>query len=255
MSRSIPLILLVLACHSAWGDTIRRGLGPEPDSLDIHQAQGLSAVNLLRDLREGLVTFDAHGDPAPGVAESWTLLDDGRRYRFRLRETARWSDGAPVRSGDFVYAWRRALAPASAARTAGLLGAVENAGDVMAGAAEPAMLGIEAVSERELEIRLAQPAPWFPEILAHPVSFPLPAGSAAAPRDAPVNGAFVIESMTPHAMIRLAANPEFHAAHDTGVEFVEYLPIEDSASELSRYRSGELDITETIPPGRYQWLR
>jgi oligopeptide transport system substrate-binding protein len=36
---------------------------------------------------------------------------------------------------------------------------------------------------------------------------------------------------------------------------VEYLPIEDAGSELARYRAGELHITETIPPGRFQWLQ
>ena len=49
-------------------DVLRRGLGPEPDSLHIHQAQGLSAVNLLRDIREGLVTFNQAGEPVPGQA-------------------------------------------------------------------------------------------------------------------------------------------------------------------------------------------
>ena len=70
MSRNILLLLLMYACHSACADTLRRGLGPEPDSLDIHQAQGLSAIHLLREIREGLVTFDARGELAPGVAES-----------------------------------------------------------------------------------------------------------------------------------------------------------------------------------------
>jgi oligopeptide transport system substrate-binding protein len=37
-------------------------------------------------------------------------------------------------------------------------------------------------------------------------------------------------------------------------ETVEYFPIEEPAAELSRYRAGELDVTETIPPGRFAWL-
>ena len=83
---------------------IHRGLGPEPDSLHIHQAQGLAAVNLLRDMREGLLTFDANGEPVPGQAESWQVLDGGLRYRFTLRPDARWSNGEPVTAADFVRA-------------------------------------------------------------------------------------------------------------------------------------------------------
>ena len=102
----------------AWGATIKRGLGPEPDSIHIHRAQGLAAINLLRDLREGLVTFDVHGEPvAGGVASSWEVLDGGLRYRFTLRPEARWSDGSPVTAMDFVRGWQRALSPATAAGT------------------------------------------------------------------------------------------------------------------------------------------
>jgi oligopeptide transport system substrate-binding protein len=255
MPRRILLLLLTLACHSAWADVLRRGLGPEPDSLDIHQAQGLSAIHLLREVREGLVTFDAGGELAPGVAETWDVSEDGRVYRFGLRAGAAWSNGDPVVAADFVRAWRRAVAPASAARTAGLLGAVENAATILSGTADPVSLGIRAVSERQLEVRLERPVPWFPEILAHPVSYPLHAESIGQPREAPVNGAYRFAEMIPRAMIRLRANPHFHAARDVRIETVEYLPIEDPASELSRYRAGELDITETIPAGRYAWLR
>ncbi len=255
MLRRILLTALLLACHSAWPETLRRGLGPEPDSLDIHQAQGLSAIQVLREIREGLVTFDAHGELAPGVAESWEVIDDGYGYRFRLRENAAWSTGEALVAEDFVRAWRSAVAPATAARTASLLEMVENARDILAGRLDPAVLGISAVAPRLLEVRLERPAPWFAEILAHPVSFPLHPESAGNPREAPVNGAFRIASAVPHAMLRLEANPHYHAAETVALEVVEYFPIEDPASELSRYRAGELDITETIPAGRYEWLR
>jgi oligopeptide transport system substrate-binding protein len=255
MRARILLPALLLACHSAWSASLVRGLGPEPDSLHIHAAQGLSAINLLREIREGLLTYDQHGQLAPGVATSWQVLDGGLRYRFALREQARWSNGDPVVADDFIRAWRLAVAPATAAANAALLGAVENARDILAGRLEPAALGIEALSSRQLEVRLSQPAVWFPEILAHPVSFPLHPDASADPRTAPVNGAFKIARLTPHALVRLEANPQFHAAPELALESVDYLPIEDPASELARFRAGELHITETLPPGRFEWLR
>jgi ABC-type oligopeptide transport system substrate-binding subunit len=39
------------------------------------------------------------------------------------------------------------------------------------------------------------------------------------------------------------------------LDSVIYFPIEEPSAELSRFRSGELDITETIPTGRFEWLR
>ncbi len=247
------LALSVTAAGAAEGP-IRRGLGPEPDSLDIHRAQGLAAVNLLRDLREGLVTFDAAGEPAPGVAAGWTVGDDGLQYDFQLRPEARWSDGSPVVAADFVRAWRLALAPESQAVTAGLLADVEQAGAVSRGELPADALGVEAVGERHLRVRLSRPAAWFPEILAHPVAYPLHPALEDA-RSAPVNGSYRIEEWVPRAVIRLRRNPGFHAAGEVATEVVEYYPIEEPNTELSRYRAGELDITETIPPGRFEWLR
>jgi len=235
--------------------TLHRGLGPEPDSLDIHQAQGLPAIQVLREIREGLTTFDASGNVIEGVAASWQVLDGGKTYRFELRNNARWSNGDAVTSADFVRAWQRALSPKTMARTASLLAPVVNAHEVMNGELGPEEIGIKALSPTSLEIRLETATPWFPELLAHPLSFPLHKDDLDKPLQAPVNGAFAIESTTLHAMIRLKKNQQFHAADSVALDFVEYLPIEDPASELSRYRAGELDMTETIPAGRHDWLK
>ena len=97
-------LAILLASQGLPAAEIRRGLGPEPDSVHIHQAQGLASVNLLRDLREGLVTFDQSGELVPGQASSWQVLDGGKRYRFTLRPDALWSNGDPVTSLDFVRA-------------------------------------------------------------------------------------------------------------------------------------------------------
>lgn len=258
MRTRLPLIvtalLLWLFCQGLHAVTIRRGLGPEPDSLDIHQAQGLSAIQLLREIREGLTSFDKAGNIIPGVAASWRVLDEGRTYRFELRDNLRWSNGEALTAHDFVRAWQRALSPLTLARTGSLLAPVLNAREAMAGNVEPDAIGIRALSAAMLEIRLVKATPWFPEVLAHPVSFPLHADALGRPQQAPVNGAFLIEDMTLHAMIRLRKNPRFHAASEVKLDKVEYLPIDDPNAELSRYRAGELDMTETIPAGRHDWL-
>jgi oligopeptide transport system substrate-binding protein len=249
------LLAIQASAQATASTTIRRGLGPEPDSINIHQAQGLAAVNLLRDLREGLVTFDQNGELAPGQAVSWQLLDGGKRYRFSLRPDARWSNGDQVTSSDFVRAWHRAFSPDSQATTAGLLQDVLHADEILAGGMEVKNLGIKAVKPDILDILLEAPAPWILEIMAHPVSYPLHSSSLDDPRLAPVNGAFTLAEWIPRSTLRLKRNPEYYAAESVALETVEYYPIEDPAAELSRYRAGELEISETIPPGRFDWLR
>lgn len=264
MLHQLKLLTLMLMLATAlmpgltWcadGDTIRRGLGPEPDSLDIHQAQGLSSINLLRDLREGLVTFNAAGEPVPGQAAEWRILDGGLTYRFRIRPGAKWSNGERVLASDFVRAWRRAFDPTNTAATAGLLKDVLNAQKILSGNMKPDQLGIYAVQDNLLEIRLETPAPWILEILAHPVSYPLHSEDIEDPLRAPVNGAYLLADWVPRANVRLQRNPQYHSWSLVKTAFIEYFPIDDPPAELSRYRAGELHISETIPAGRFEWLR
>ncbi len=237
---------------------LTRGLGPEPDSLDIHQAQGLAALQVLRDLNEGLVTFDAAGELVPGIARGWSVDEGGLRYRFELRTDALWSNGDQVHAGDFVRGWRMALAPATQARTASLLAPVSRAREVLAGDADPLVLGIRAIDEQTLEVDLEQPTPWFLELLTHPVSFPLhPSAAGTEPGDVagrPVSGAWLLDEQVPRSHITLRPNPRYYAANDIALDEVMYVTIEDPGAELSRFRAGEVDITETIPPGRHDWL-
>lgn len=256
-----PALCLALIVALSWaggagaaGEVLKRGLGPEPDSLDIHQAQGLAALQVLRDTHEGLVTFDARGEPTGGVADSWEVSADGLTWRFTLRGDARWSNGDPVVADDFVRGWQTALTPATQARTASLLAPVAQARAVMAGDADPSALGIRARSDHSLEVRLASPTPWFAELLAHPVAFPLHPAAGEDVLERPVNGPYRIEAVVPRSHVALAANPAWHGAQGVALQRVDYLVIEDPGAELSRFRTGELHITETIPPGRHDWL-
>jgi ABC-type oligopeptide transport system substrate-binding subunit len=251
----LTALFLAGAGVSLGADVLRRGLGPEPDSLDIHQAQGLAALQVLRDTHEGLLTFDAAGEVAPGVAESWQVSADGLHYRFTLRADARWSNGDQLLAEDFVRGWQAALAPASQARTAALLEPIRHAAAIMRGAQDPLALGVRAEGERLLLVELERPTPWLLELLAHPVAFPLHRAATSDISKRPVNGAFVVSEAVPHGHIRLSPNSHFHAADSVQLAGVDYLPIEDAGSELARYRAGELHITETIPPGRFQWLQ
>ena len=234
---------------AATAQTVHRGLGPEPGSLDIHAAQGLAALNVLRDVREGLVTLDAEGAPVPGVAVAWTVSDDRRTWTFRLDPVARWSDGTPVTARDFVRAWRRAVDPATGAPLGGLLDGLVNAAAIRSGDKPPASLGAHAVDASTLRLELVEPVPWLPTLLAHPVAFPL------AEDPALTNGPFERVEHVPGSHIALAADPDWRAAESVKIERVVWHTIEDPAVELGRYRAGGLHITESVPPGRVEWLR
>ncbi len=52
---------------------------------------------------EGLTTTNAYGEPAPGLAASWSSSSDGLTYVVRLRPDVRWQDGIPFTSADVLF--------------------------------------------------------------------------------------------------------------------------------------------------------
>jgi len=244
----LVLLLWSLACQ-ADDNTLHRGLGPEPDALDIHLAQSLSALNVLRDLHEGLVSFNARAELIPGAARGWTISDDGRTWTFELDDSARWSDGEPILAEHFVAGWRRALDPATGSPTVGLLDVVVGARARRMGQASADAVGFRAVAPDRLEIELVRPVPWLAELLTHPVTYPW-AGDASR-----FSGPFMLAQRIPGSHIALLANPYWREAEQISLDAVRWHVIEEPNVELSRYRAGQLHITETIPPGRLAWLR
>ncbi len=84
-----------------------------PKEIDPHLASGPVESRYVLALFEGLISAGLNGvNPVPGMAEHWKTSEDGLTWTFLLRK-AQWSDGKPVTAHDFVYAWRRALRPAT----------------------------------------------------------------------------------------------------------------------------------------------
>ncbi len=112
--------------------TVIRGNGEEPQTLDPHQAEGVPSANILRDLFEGLTTEAPDGDIIPGAAIRWNISRDARTYTFYMRRDMLWSNGDPVTADDFVFSLRRAASPATASPSATMLLPIQNAREVLA---------------------------------------------------------------------------------------------------------------------------
>jgi oligopeptide transport system substrate-binding protein len=108
-------------------------------TLDPQLNEETAGFHVIRDLFEGLLNQDADGNLVPGVATGYEATNDNKTYTFSLREDARWSNGDPVTAHDFVYAWRRAVDPATASPYAWYLELTEmvNAEAILAGEMPP----------------------------------------------------------------------------------------------------------------------
>lgn len=235
---------------------LRRGIGGEPGTLDPHKADDTFAFEILRDLYEGLTVSAPSGDVVPGGAASWSITEGGLLYTFRLRAGLKWSNGDPLVADHFVAGLRRAVDPSTAAPGAELLSPIVNAREVIAGRLPPQALGVTAVDPLTIEIRLAGPCPYLPDILTNSVAVPLhPAARFPAPDGAAVsNGAFTLVSAAPGAPIELRRNPNYWNSVTVTLPGVTYIPLPDESVEFNRFRAGEVDVTNNVPTARFQEL-
>lgn len=246
---------LVMGSATAGATTLlNRGNAAEPNSLDIQLVSGVPEANIVLDLYEGLMTYGPDGKPVNGVAESWTVSPDGKTYTFKLRNDAKWSDGSPVTSADFDFAWKRILDPKTAAEYAYFLDPIVNAADIRTGKMDPAKLGIETPDDRTLVVHLKNPTPFFIGMLVHQSMAPIDKAQFlklgkdfSKPGVMISNGAYMLKEAVPQDHITLVKNPYFHDAANVKIDEVRYFPTEDVDAELQRYLAGELDETYDIP--------
>ena len=242
--------------------TLNRGLVSDPESLDPHKARSTQAAEILRDIGEGLMTYSANGDLGGGVAESWEISDDGLTYTFKLRETARWSNGDAVTAEQFVFSLRRLVDPTTAAFYAEALAGLSNAAEIVAGELAPSELGVAAPDSRTLIMMLRQPTPYLLSLLTHPSTFPVHPGSVeqhgdnfTRPENLQSNGAYRLESREAASVLRLVRNEQYWNNAATSIDAVNYHVITQEMSELNRFRAGELDITGTVAADSFATVR
>jgi oligopeptide transport system substrate-binding protein len=241
---------------------LRRGNGPEPDTLDPQLARTDAAFNILRDLFEGLTSVGPDGSAVPAAAESWTVSADGRDYVFTLRAGLRWSNGDPVTAGDYVAGLRRLVDPATASPYAQAIEPIENARAITAGTQPPSTLGVRAPDARTVSIRLVTPAPYLLGLLAQPSAAPVHAASLASsgkeyarPGKLVSNGAFVLEDWMIGSHVVLRRNPNYWNNAATRLEHVHFVHVSEAGTELRQYRAGQLDATYVVPPQQFRWIK
>jgi oligopeptide transport system substrate-binding protein len=225
--------------------------------LDPNKAVDTFSFEVIRDLYEGLATESPDGTVQPGVAENWEISSSGTKYTFEIRKDAKWSNGERVRAQDFVSAWRRVVDPKEASPVADLLRPIANAAEIISGRLPPEKLGAYAERDDQLIVQLAQPAPYFLQLLTHSATFPVynRENSGRGGKNWVSNGPYVLSSWTPGASLRLMKNSEYWDRKNVRIPEVEYIPISDENSEFNQYRAGEIDVTQSVPPSAIPLVR
>jgi oligopeptide transport system substrate-binding protein len=246
-------------------------VGSEPRTLDPQEAQGVTEHHIIMSMVEGLVapSIDDQTKVVPGMADRWEHNEDSSVWTFHIGEDRKWSDGEPVKAGDFVFSYKRMLTPSFGAQYAENLFILKGAEDYYSGKiADFDQVGVKALDDRTLRIELVGPTPYLLSLLQHDSWLPvcptaiLRFGSIET-RDSKWtraenyvgNGPFKMKSWYPNDVIQVVRNPLYWDAANVKLNGINFYSIENSNTQERAFRAGQLHKTADVPLDKVPYYR
>ncbi|AKC65502.1 MULTISPECIES: peptide ABC transporter substrate-binding protein [Bacillus] len=230
----------------------------EMPAMDTIQASDTISFTTMNNVFEGLYRFNDKEELVPGMADGEPVANkDKTVYNIKIKD-AKWSNGDPVKAQDFVYAWQRALDPEQKSEYGPymMVGKIKNADKVYNKKAKPEELGIKAVSDKELQITLEKPIPYFQSLLSFPTFYPVnekfvkEQGDkyAKTAKNLVYNGPFELSSWDgPQATTwEYKKNEEYWDKKNVSMTKLTFKVSKDPQAAVNAFEAGEADITPKL---------
>lgn len=207
-----------------------------------------------------LLTFDENGDIEYRAAVSYEVNEEYTEWTLHLREDARWSDGSPVTSRDFLNTMVRALDPAAGSGYAVYLFPIQNAEEIYKGEADPDSLGVEIPDDLTLVFHLKEPCVYFLQLLRLPVytasctkhADETGSGWDKNPQTSLSNGPFYLDEYVSEQYFVLKKNPYYWNADAVRMDTITFRFFSEQQSVISAYKTGEVDVAVSLPSAAAQ---
>ena len=241
---------------SAEGEKIARMVpGTEPGSLHPALAQGTNESVILDHIFEGLMKRNEKSEIVPGMAESYEMSEDGLTYTFKIRQDAKWSNGDPVTAKDFEVAWKYALNPESGSQYAYQLYYLEGGQEYNEGKGSEDAVGVKAIDDQTLEVKLKAPTAFFLELCAFYTYYPVDSAVQEAKgadwaKDAEsfvCNGPFVLSQWDHDSEIDVKKNDNYYNKDAIKLDGIEFKLTDDNNTMWQMYQNHEIDIDYDLP--------
>jgi oligopeptide transport system substrate-binding protein len=244
--------------------------GTEPPSLDPGLATDVTSSNILLNIMDPLVKLGDDLEPVGAAAESFETSEDGKTVTYVLRDGLKWTNGDPVTAHDFEYSWKRTVSPELGADYAyqfyGIVGAQEyNSCDPKKDKCDALAdkVGVKAVDDKTLEVKLTSPQPWFIQQSAHTSFLAVNKKTVekfgdkwTEPANIVTNGPFKLDSWAHNANINLVKWDGWRDADSVKLTRVNGRMITDGTTAVQAFEAGEIDVLyQGLPPDEIARLK
>jgi oligopeptide transport system substrate-binding protein len=225
--------------------------GSDIPSLNPTLATDSVSFNVLNNVMEGLYRMDDEDNPTEGVAESHEVSEDGLTYTFKIREGVTWSNGEPVTANDFEYGWKEVLNPDNGSQYAYVMSVIEGAEAYNLGEGERDAVGVTAVDDQTLEVKLTAPADYFLGLTSFGVfmpkleSFDQEQGEnmGTSAETTLYNGPFKLESWEREQGWKMVKNEEYWDAEAVKLDEINFRVVKEVQTGVNLYENGDVDRT------------
>jgi peptide/nickel transport system substrate-binding protein len=184
----------------------------------------------------------------PELAESWKVLEGGRRINFQLRSGVRFSDGVPLRAEDVAFTLRSILDPKLHSP----------AGDPFR--SPKGSLDVRVSGPGQVDVKFPVPVAGVERLFDQvPIVSARALAEVSRPDHMPVLGPYRIAAYKPGSYVLLARNPAYWKKDARGlplpyIDSIRLFIQENREMELLRFNRGELDLIEGLDPESFERL-
>ena len=239
-------------------------------TLDLNEMSYAQDIRVTYLIREGLYApTGPQQTPVAAGATGYDVSADQRVYTFHLRPEAKWSNGDPVTSADYVFSWRHMLEQPGEYTSLFyyVAGAEAYENDYAAGKTPAfAAVGIAAPDPLTLRVTLKSPVAYFLDLVAFTPFYPRNERSMdrfkqvdtstghvtydaqyTRPPNVVCNGPFVLTDWKFKRILRFTRNPFYWDGGHVGLNEVDMLVNDNNLSAYLQYRADAVDWISEVP--------